>query len=715
MDDKILNYLTNLLDLPRAGIQAVLALSEEGATVPFMARYRKERTGSLDEVALRQIIEATDKYRELAKRREAILKSLRERDLLTEDLERKLTAAAGMTELEDLYRPLRPKRRTRGTIAEERGLSPLADSLLQKDRLNPRREAERFVDPERGVDSVDEALAGACDILAERISDDAAGRQRLRRHLREKGVLRIQKRRGAALEGTPYQDLPGRREKLSGVPAHRFMSYRRGEKEGFLSWKLEGEDEGILRLLRRDWKAASAAGEEYAAAARKDSWERLIQPSLERELIKEKGESADRASLEVFRENLKELLLESPYGQRAVIALDPGFRTGTKAVILGPQGQLRDTRVIYPIPPQERPQQAKEILQAWVSQYQPRGVAVGNGTGGREVYQFVRSLKLTDPEGVSLDVVLVDERGASIYSASEAARREFPDQDITVRGAVSIGRRLQDPLSELVKIQPESLGIGQYQHDVPSKQLSQVLHGVMEDCVNRVGADVNSAGRELLSCVAGLDTAKGEALVQHREEKGPFQSRTDLKKIKGFGEKTFQQCAGFLRISQGTNPLDATAVHPESYPLAREMRAMAEEKGVGLQELTWEAFLAWRGSGGKKGNWGKETWQDVKEELLRPGRDPREEWESIAYQEDVNSMDDLEEGMVLPGMVTNITAFGAFVDIGVHQDGLVHISEMADHFIRDVHEVLALRDKVRVKVLTVDRGRQRIALTLKNV
>ncbi len=564
---------------------------------------------------------------------------------------------------------------------------------------------------EAGIGSPEEALQGARDILAEWMADDPETRRPLREYLAGKGQLEIGKKRGKELEGTPYEDWPDRREKASAMPAHRFMAVRRGVKEGYLTWKLDGKPGRVDQLMEGRWKAPRPAVRDILAETRRDSWGRLLRPSLETEILGELEEKALEEAVEVFRKNLKSLLMEPPFGQKAVIGLDPGYRTGTKAVILDEAGRLREHGVIFPVPPRQKKEEAAQFLRDWKKRFGPAAVAVGNGTAGREVYDFCRAMDWGDTPPA---VVLTDENGASVYSASEAARREFPNHDLTVRGAVSIGRRLQDPLAELVKIPPQSLGVGQYQHDVPEKRLAAALNGVVEDCVNQVGADLNTAGREILARVAGLDQGKADRIAARRAEKGLFRNRRELLGIPGLGAKTYEQCAGFLRIRGGEEPLDATGVHPESYDLARRV---AKEMGRPLGEVMGKPGVL---EGVKPGrfideNRGVETVRDILEELQRPGRDPREAWEESGFSDEVREVEDLAEGMVLTGVVTNITAFGAFVDVGVHQDGLVHVSEMADRYVRDPAGVVSLRQKVRVKVLSVDLKRRRIALSLKNV
>lgn len=714
MNDIYIKDTAAFLGLREQQVKAVAELFAEGATVPFIARYRKEVTGNLDEVQIIAIRERLEEIEALEKRRTSILESLKERELLTPELEEKIKVVASLNVLEDIYLPHRPKRKTRASAAKEKGLQPFADLIMSFNCNDPAAEAEKYIDAEKGVESVDAALLGASDIVAESLSESAEIRGELRQMFERQAELSSTVIKKKAVEAEKYKDYFDYIELLSRVPSHRFLAVMRGADEGFLKWHILPDKEDALHLIdyivfsAPDSKNCSHANGEFIETAVNDAWERLISPSLETEFKNAAKKEADLTAIDVFAGNVRNLLLEPPLGRRRMLAVDPGQRTGCKIVVLSAEGDLLEDGVIYPLPPQKKEAEAAALLKKLATKYEVEAVAVGNGTGGREAEAFVREVF---PSGMIVEAV--NESGASIYSASETARREFPDKDITVRGAVSIGRRLMDPLAELVKIEPKSIGVGQYQHDVDQKLLKKSLDDVVISCVNSVGVELNTASRELLSYVSGMSTAVADKLLKQRE-KQPFSDISQMLKVGGVGDKVFQQAAGFLRISGGDNPLDSSAVHPESYGIVEKMAGSVD---VSIAELAGNSELVDRLNPADFVNEtaGLLTVNDIIEELKRPGRDPRPEFISFSFDEGVNKMSDLSENMVLGGIVTNVTAFGAFVDIGVHQDGLVHISEIADHFVKDPADVLKVNQKVRVKVLTVDEQRKRISLSLKGL
>lgn len=696
------------LDLNGKHVQAVSELLDQGSTVPFIARYRKETTGSLDEVAIAAIRDRLAQLRELDKRRGSILKNLAEGGKLTEELRQKILTAETVAVLEDIYLPYRPKRRTRATSAVERGLEPLARKIYAQDLADPVAEAVKFVDRDLGVGSADDAIAGARDIIAEWINEDAATRSQIRDTFRVHGILRSKEARDKKPEGAKYRDYFDWSEPLTSVPSHRLMAVMRAEREGFLSVRAAPPEDIALAVLETNFVRGTGSSSEHVRLAAIDSYKRLLAPSMETEMLTEAVKEAEGKAAKVFAENLRQLLLEAPMGQKNVLAIDPGFRTGCKVVVLDGQGQLMHNNVIYPHMPQQQEKEAGEKIIDLCERFGVEAMAIGNGTAGRETESFVKKLKLLK----KVPIIMVNESGASVYSASEAAREEFPDQDVTVRGAVSIGRRLMDPLAELVKIDPRSIGVGQYQHDVDQSVLKKKLDEVVESCVNLVGVDVNTASRALLSYVSGLGPKLAEAIVKYRNEHGPFRSRQDLRRVPRLGPKAFEQAAGFLRIRSGDNPLDGSAVHPESYQI---VEAMARDLGVTVKELMKDPGLQ-RNIDPKKyvtSEIGLPTLTDILSELSKPGRDPRREFEAFSFAEGVEKMEDLMPGMRLPGIITNITAFGAFVDIGVHQDGLVHISQISDNFVHNPADVVKLHQKVIVTVLDVDKDRKRISLSMK--
>lgn len=684
------------------------AMLGEGATVPFIARYRKEVTGTLDEVVITSIRDRLSELEELENRRAAILKSLTERNLLTPELEAKVAAAETLSVLEDVYLPFRPKRRTRATIAREKGLEELAVKIFAQEDFDPAAEAALFVSDEKGVATADDALAGARDIIAEWVNEDAGARAKMRDLFRDKGMIRSKVLPDKLEAGIKYKDYYDWEEPVATAPSHRVLAMRRGEREEFLTLFMMPPEEEALRILDEMFVRGTNEPAAEVKQAVHDSYKRLLSLSMETETRMETKKRADETAIRVFADNLRQLLLAPPMGQKSVLAIDPGFRTGCKTVCLDRQGKLLHHETIFPLLSEKACEEAGRTIRTLCEKFHIEAVAVGNGTAGRETESFLKSLDL--PKDIM--VVMVNESGASVYSASDAARAEFPDQDITVRGAVSIGRRLMDPLAELVKIEPKAIGVGQYQHDVDQGLLQQCLDDVVVSCVNAVGVEVNTASVQLLSYVSGLGQALAENIVSHRNENGPFPTRESLKQVKRLGPKAFEQAAGFLRIRNSINPLDASAVHPESYAMVEKM---AEDQGCSVIELMADEAKRQKIvlSNYITGKAGLPTLKDILAELAKPGRDPRRQFENIAFAEGINKITDLIPGMKLPGIITNITAFGAFVDIGVHQDGLVHLSEMADRFVKTPADVVKVGQKVEVTVLTVDNERKRIALSMK--
>jgi len=692
-------------------VSAVARLLADGATVPFIARYRKEATGSLDEVAITRIRDRMEELDVFDKRRFSILKSLEERGLLTEELSRRISAAGSLAELEDLYLPFRPKRRTRATVAREKGLEPLATSIYSFASADPLRDAARYVNAEKEVDSAELALAGARDIIAEWISEDAAVRADMRSYWNQRSTIDSGVVKGKESEGAKYSDYFDWNEPCKSAPSHRVLAIFRGESEGFLRVSVSPPvDDALNRLEHRVVTKRGPAAEQVKLALH-DSYKRLLAPSMETEIRNDLKIRADAEAIRVFANNVRELLLAPPLGHQRVLAIDPGLRTGCKVVCLDQRGGLLEHDVIHLLGTSTAAAETKII--SLCKQHDIEAVAIGNGTGGREAMAFVRQLMDCGRLSKDLRVISVNESGASIYSASEVAREEFPDHDVTVRGAVSIGRRLIDPLAELVKIDPKSVGVGQYQHDVDQGCLKRALDDVVMSCVNSVGVEVNTASKQLLMYVSGLGPQLAASVVEHRNQNGPFTSRADLKKVKRLGAKAFEQAAGFLRIRDAANPLDASAVHPESYHIVQKM---SEDLGRSVKELMSDEEL-------RKEiklqqyvsvDVGLPTLEDILTELAKPGRDPRKQLEQVSFAAGISKPEDLKPGMKLDGIVTNVTAFGAFVDIGVHQDGLVHISQLADRFVKDPHEVVKVHQKVRVTVVSVDLDRKRIALTMRN-
>ncbi len=684
-----------------------LALLAEGSTVPFISRYRKEVTGSLDEVAITHIRDRAEQMLELDKRREAIMTSLKELGKLTPELEKAVASAETMAVLEDIYLPYRPKRKTRASVAKDKGLEPLAVELLKQENIDPVALAQTFVNAEKQVATAEEALAGARDIIAEMVNENAEVRGKLREFFTQDSKISSKLIKGKEVEGAKYKDYFEWEEPLAPIPSHRLLAMLRGRNEDFLTLKLVGIEEKALNYLRSHFVRAQNAVSAQVDLAVEDAFKRLLQVSLEVETVVAAKKRADEQAIQVFAQNLRELLLASPLGHKRVLALDPGFRTGCKLVTLDAQGKFLFNHVIYPTFGGAQMERAAVEVKVLCEKYEIEAIAIGNGTASRETEEFVRSL------GLNIPVIMVNESGASIYSASDVAREEFPDQDVTVRGAISIGRRLLDPLAELVKIDPKSIGVGQYQHDVNQRALKQSLDDVVISAVNAVGVDVNTASKQLLTYVSGLGEKLAQSVVEFRNQNGAFKSRESLKKVAKLGSKAYEQAAGFLRIPKAENPLDASAVHPERYEL---VETMARDLGCTVKDLMADKALRNKIDLKKyvSENIGLPTLTDIMQELDKPGRDPRQQFEAFSFAEGVHELEDLQPGMTLPGIVTNVTNFGAFVDIGVHQDGLVHVSELSDTFVKDANDFIKVAQRVQVKVLEVDLQRRRVALTMKS-
>ncbi len=712
------NRIAAELKLKTIQVGATAHLLAEGATVPFIARYRKEATGEMDEVQIATVRDRLEQLQVLDDRRSSIVKSLEERNLMTDALREKIGKAETLTVLEDLFAPYRPKRRTRATIAKDKGLEPLADFIaanMENRAADAAAEALKYVKPDAADDlkvkDAAEALAGARDILAERISDDAPSRAALRQLYAEKGTVssKVMFGKEEDAEAAKFRDYFDWNEPLKTIPSHRMLAIRRGETEGFLMMRITPPEADALAILERLHVKGSSSCADQMRQAAQEGFKRLMGPSMETEARMESKKKADAEAVKVFADNLRELMLAAPLGQKRVMGIDPGFRTGCKVVALDAQGKLLFHDVIYLLGSGNSLMQAKELLHNVVKQCKIEAIAIGNGTASRETEAFVNKIGLPK----HIPVIMVSEAGASVYSASEVAREEFPDHDVTVRGAVSIGRRLMDPLAELVKIDPKSIGVGQYQHDVDQTLLKKGLDDTVVSCVNGVGVELNTASKQLLAYVSGLNTAHAANIVAYRNENGPFKSRRDLLKVPRLGEKAFEQAAGFLRIRGAEHPLDSSAVHPERYPLVERMAA---DLGCTLSDLIQKPELRSRIDLKKyvTEEVGLPTLQDIMNELAKPGRDPRKQFEVFKFQEGVEKPEDLKVGMKLPGIVTNVAAFGAFVDIGVHQDGLVHVSQLSDTFVRDASEVVKVQQKVMVTVVEVDLARKRIALSMKS-
>lgn len=684
-------------------------LFEEGATIPFVSRYRKERTGGLDEVAVAEIRHWTDVFAEMEKRKATIIETISQAGALTPELRSRIENSVDSREIEDLYLPFRPKRRTRATAAKEAGLEPLADKMYNVALTDPVSEARKYLGDK--VASVDDALAGARDIIAERLSETASVRETLRQIFKTRRIVTKATKKAAGQEAMKYRTYFDYSESLERIAPHRLLAILRAEDEGFINVKIDADAEKCCKKIYYDFcqerRYPAAPLAEHMHMAFDDAFKRLLEPSVSNEVLKEAKEKADKESVRIFGENLRQLLLAPPVGQKRVLAIDPGFRTGCKVVCLDEQGNLLHNETIFPHPPASEKVKSIQAVSAMIRKYGIEVIAIGNGTAGRETEEFVKRVPL--PQGVR--IFTVSEDGASIYSASEVAREEFPDHDVTVRGAVSIGRRLMDPLAELVKIDPKSLGVGQYQHDVDQSLLKETLDNTVESCVNNVGVNLNTASSYLLSYVSGIGPALAENIVEYRAEHGPYASRKELLKVKRLGDKAFEQCAGFLRIHGASNPLDNSAVHPEAYHVVDRM---AKDLSVSASELVGNAELCSKidPAAYVEGEFGLPTINDIISELRKPGRDPRESAQEFEFAHDIKSIEDLKEGMELPGIVTNVTAFGAFVDIGIKQNGLIHASQMGVKGMADPSKILKLRQHVKVTVLSVDLDRARIGLRL---
>ncbi len=704
---KIIDDISTKLKLPVKSVSTVAGLFDQGASIPFIARYRKEMTGSLDEVVLTDIRDLIDQLKELADRKISIISSLKERDLLTDTLYESIEKASTKSLLEDIYEKYRPKKRTRAQIAKEKGLEPLARFLLKQSDHDPFREAKKYISPQNQVESVDDALSLARDIIAETINEDVENRAGIRKLFFAAAQIISRVKKAKETEGIKFKDYFDWSEPAFKAPSHRILAMLRGQNESSLSIHVLPDEERALDLLEKRILKNNSRSSQQVKSAIKDCYKRLLSKSIEKECINELKAKADETSIAVFAGNLKELLLSAPLGQKKLLAIDPGYRTGCKTVCLDAQGQLLHHDVIFPH--QANDLKAKEIVLNLIKKYKIEAIAIGNGTAGRETEAFIKKMGLDN----TIPIVMVDESGASIYSASKVARAEFPDHDITVRGAVSIGRRLMDPLAELVKLDPKSIGVGQYQHDVDQKLLKKSLNDVVVSCVNKVGVEANTASRELITHVSGINETIAANIIQFRNDNGPFKSRKEFLKVPRLGPKAFEQAAGFLRIHNAKNPLDRSGIHPESYEIVKKM---AEDNGLAIEDLMMNANEI------EKINLnlyvtdtiGLPTLRDIRNELASPGRDPRKKFQAFSFDDTIHGIKDLVPGMKVPGIVTNVTAFGAFVDIGIHQDGLVHISQMADRFVKDPNEIVKVKQTVTVIVLEVDVKRKRISLSMKN-
>jgi len=706
--NKHIELISQELSISSRQVSNTVNLLNGGATIPFISRYRKEQTGNLDEVQITSIRDLSVKYTELDKRKETVLTTIEEQGKLTDELKKRIIECFDPTELEDIYLPYKPKRRTKATIAKEKGLELLATLIMRQQDRDIIGKAEKFINDQ--VADVDEALQGARDIIAEWISEDEKARNVARRNFKRSAVIRSKVVKNKETEGVKYTDYFGFEEEVRKCASHRFLAMRRGQEEGFLKVNINPNEEDVLEELERFLVKGSGEPQQQVAIAVKDSYKRLIEPSIENEFTSELKEKADAEAIRVFAENLRQLLLSPPLGPQMVLALDPGYKSGCKLVCIDKQGNLVHNETIYPHPPQSESGKAMSKVSNLVDTFKIDAIAIGNGTASRETESFIKHIHFNR----EIKVYVVSEDGASIYSASAVAREEFPEYDVTVRGAVSIGRRLLDPLAELVKIDPKSIGVGQYQHDVDQTKLKLGLDGVVESCVNHVGVNLNTASKHLLTYVSGLGPQLAKNIVEYRKENGAIQNRNELKKIPRLGDKAFEQCAGFLRIPDAKNPLDNSAVHPESYHIVEQM---AKDNGCSVADLLKDATLR-----GKikleryvTDKVGLPTLNDIMQELSKPGRDPRKAIKVFEFAEGIYKIDDLVAGMVLPGIVTNITNFGAFVDVGVKQDGLVHISQLANRYISNPNDVVKLHQHVKVKVTEVDTARKRIQLTMKDV
>lgn len=704
------NIIAKKLNLNGRYVENTLQLLEEGCTIPFISRYRKERTGNMDEVQIAAISEANDKLKDIDKRKETVVKTITEQGKMTDELQRRIEDCWDANELEDIYMPFKPKRRTKAQMARELGLEPLSVILMMQRESNPEAAAKRFV--KEGVKDVAAAIKGAQDIIAETVSEDERSRQQVRSAFRREAIIssKVVKAKADTEEAAKFSDYFDFSEPLKRCSSHRLLAMRRGENEGILRISISADDEGCIDRVKRFFVRGYGRCSSLVGEAVKDSYKRLLKPAIETEFANLSKEKADEEAINVFTENLRQLLLSAPLGQKRVMGVDPGFRTGCKVVCLDEQGNLLHHEAIFPHPPVNKQQQAAQQVGKMVERFNIEAIAIGNGTASRETTAFIKSLHFNH----DVKQFVVSEDGASVYSASKTAREEFPDEDVTVRGAVSIGRRLMDPLAELVKIDPKSIGVGQYQHDVDQTKLKKSLDLTVESCVNTVGVNLNTASQHLLTYVSGLGPTLAKNIVEYRKENGAFTSRAQLKKVSRLGPSAFEQCAGFLRIPGAKNPLDNSAVHPESYKIVEQMakdchctvsdliKDKKKRESIDIKRYITDTI-------------GIPTLTDIIKELEKPGRDPREQIEAFEFDKNVTTVDDLIEGMILPGIVTNITNFGAFVDVGVHQDGLVHISQLADRYVSDPTQVVKLHQHVKVKVVEVDRKRNRISLSMKGV
>lgn len=702
----LVNLIAKEFGLAPDKIKNVVELLDDGATIPFISRYRKEATGSMDEVAVGNVKDMYERLKSLMQRKDTVIATIEELGKLTPELKERIDNCFDAVELEDIYLPYKPKRRTRATMARERGLEPLADLIFQQQANDIRGRARSFINAD--VPTVDDAISGACDIIAERVSEDEGARAAVRRLFSRFGIITSKVIKGKEGDGIKYSDYYDCQEKIARISSHRLLAIMRGEEEGYLRVSIDISQEEALKELNRRFIKRFSSSREFMEMAVEDGYKRLLAPSIENETRNSAKQRADDEAIAVFAENLRQLLMSSPLGQKRVLAIDPGFRTGCKVVVLDSQGNLVCHSVIYPHPPHNDREGAYDIINSLVQKYSIEAFAIGNGTAGRETEEFIRKA------GLGIDIFSVNEDGASVYSASQVAREEFPDEDVTVRGAVSIGRRLIDPLSELVKIEPRSIGVGQYQHSVDQTKLKERLDVVVESCVNKVGVNLNTATKQILTHISGLGPALAENIVKYRSESGDFRSRKDLLKVPRLGNKAFEQAAGFLRVINGDNLLDSTAVHPESYSIVIKM---AKDMNVSLEQFISDRDLRGRVvlSNYITDKVGMPTLTDIMDSLNKRGLDPREQAKVFSFDPNVHEIEDLHSGMVLPGIVSNITAFGAFVNIGVHQDGLVHISQLADKFVASPGDVVKLGQQVMVRVVDVDIKRKRISLSMKGV
>lgn len=710
MSDILIELISGKTGLQTRYVDNTVSLLREGATIPFISRYRKERTGGMDEVQIASVADALDYFNELQKRKESILQSIEQQGKLTDELRNRITDSWDATEIEDIYLPYKQKRRTRAQIAREAGLEPLSEWLMRQDSGSVDNKAEKFLNPEKGIETADDAIKGAMDIIAEQVSENERSRQTIRGQFRRTACVTSKVVKGKEEEGQKYLDYFDCSESLSKCSSHRLLAMRRGEAEGILRVGISIDDEEACEKLFRQYVRGNQESAQYVMDAVEDGYKRLLCPSIETEFAAISKEKADEEAIRIFVRNLEQLLMSSPLGQKRVMGIDPGFRTGCKLVCLDSEGNLLHNEAIFPHPPTNQAEKSADRIRDLVSKYRIEAISIGNGTAGRETETFVRGLGLSP----SVEIFSVSEDGASIYSASKVAREEFPDYDVTVRGAVSIGRRLMDPLAELVKIDPSSIGVGQYQKDVNQSLLKKSLDQTVENCVNRVGVNLNTASMHLLTYISGLGPSLAKNIVEYRKEHGAFRSRKELLDVPRLGAKAFEQAAGFLRVKGGDNPLDNSAVHPESYGIVKRM---ADDAGCSVSQLLSDASTRKRIDLKRyvTQQVGMPTLEDIMKELEKPGLDPRGPLKAFSFDPSVHELGDLRSGMVLPGIVSNITNFGCFVDVGVHTKGLVHVSQISNHFVKDPTEVVALHAHVMVRVLDVDIHRQRLSLSMKGL